>query len=185
MKLFLEKYQELLESLQWPVSVRTDKFKKQFDGLKLNARFVKTYMDLITRILDNPEPVRELSAYSSEHVGKTVSAFGTFYKLEINPPGQHQYRAIAFEPSECPGLIIWFWIGTHEDYNKEWRNQIRKVPSDWVAQAPYLVHACRNAKAAKGLKLPAPQSSIEAVKRREASKIAAAKRQELKRKYSR
>lgn len=182
MNLFYERYWSLMESLSWPVSVRTEKFKKQFSEFARNPRFVETYTKLYKRVEEDPEQVRELTAFDSASSGN-VSLYGKFYKLEINPPGQNQYRAIAFEPSSCNGLLIWFWVGTHEQYNNEWRTQIRKVPSDWAAQAPYLVHACKSAKLAKQYRLPSALSRIEAQKTREANKIAALKRQQLRRRY--
>jgi hypothetical protein len=65
-----------------------------------------------------PQPLRELAdrnfsllkndpRYSSLHLKKA----GRFWFVRI---GLH-YRAVAVE---VPDGLLWFWIGSHEDYNK-------------------------------------------------------------------
>lgn len=39
-----------------------------------------------------------------------------------------QYRALGARKAESPDLIVWFWIGTHNDYDKL-INQLRRSES--------------------------------------------------------
>ena len=149
----------LTESKQFPVSVRTPNYKRLEDRLFIDANPRQAAQELWSKVSQDPNSVGldKFTTIKNPH--------GKWFKLKLRIPGQQgDYRLMAFEPSECPGLLIWDWVGTHEDYNKVWPEKIKTLPSGWLNTAgrvrePYLVHACQAATNAreKGFSMPEPQ----------------------------
>lgn len=185
---FKEYHLIISESIRYPVSVRTDKYKIQFDNIaRSNPRFKETAAEIWKRFESDPNSVSEFEKYRKEFTGTDRDGNSLkFYKLEINPPGSAQYRAIAFEPNDCDGLLIWVWVGTHEEYNKVWRygsTILKHIPPEWVNKQGGLEFACKNARDARSKNLPFPQTHQQALRRKEFNRIQTLKRLELKNKY--
>lgn len=185
---FKEYHLLVTESIRYPVSVRTDKYKTQFDSIaRSNPHFKETATEIWKRFDIDPNSVPEFEKYRKEFTGTDRSGNSLkFYKLEINPPGSAQYRAIAYEPTDCEGLLIWVWVGTHEDYNKVWNTGfLKRIPPEWVNKMGGLEFACKAAREAKGKNLSGPAAQQQALRKKEFNRQQALKRLELKRRYGR
>ncbi len=82
-------------------SVKTDKFKKAFDGLPLKIQ---------QQARDAYELWKDDSTYPNLHF-KQIHRKKAIYSVRIGL----SYRALGVMENET---IIWFWIGSHEEYNK-------------------------------------------------------------------
>lgn len=151
----------LTESRQFPVSVRTPAYKKLEDKLFFDIASKAAAQDLWSKVSMDP------SAGGIEKFVNINNSHGKWYKFKLRISGrQGDYRFLAFEPNDCPGLLIWDWVGSHEEYNKIWKNKIGTVPSGWLDQrgrvrSPYLTHACLAATDARGKGLPMPEPQIQ------------------------
>ena len=164
--LFEQALNRINESLRWPISIRTAKYVSLFNTHRNNIQLVKKCEELWKKIEADPNNVRDhlvtfsIGVVGSDKEGRKLR----FYSLHINPPGQAQFRAIAFEPRECEGIIIWIWFGTHEEYNKEYLRIINHTPSEWINRNRNgLNHMCDRAAQARKLNLPHTQEKEDSI----------------------
>jgi hypothetical protein len=149
----------LTESRRFPISVRNKRFKKLEARLSSDTRFKAAALELWQQFNTNPDnPSLGFSVMS-----KIDNLHGRWYKLPLRVPGlSADYRFLGFEPNSCPGLIIWDWVGTHEEYNRVWKDICTGVPGGWAATRdnqvptdipPWMAAACKAAREAKGMNL--------------------------------
>ena len=149
----------LTESRRFPISVRNKRFKKLEARLSSDPRFKTAAEELWQHFNTNPDDPN----LGLEAMTRINNLHGRWYKLPLRVPGMSaDYRLLGFEPNTCPGLIIWDWIGTHEDYNKAWKDICGSVPGGWMATRggevptdipPWMAAACKAAREAKGMNL--------------------------------
>lgn len=184
-------YNQLDESRRFPISFRTDNFK-----------------NLERKLIDAFPEYREQAAelyrkFSEDPIAAGLDTFntdihnpnGSWYKLGFKLP-KVTMRAMGFEPRAVPGLIIWDWIGTHQDYDKIWHKKATDIPSVWQkTRAPHdiktfnfdyftpgLRAAVENALQAKSLNLPMGQAQMQAkVRRAAAARSTATRNQQIAR----
>jgi len=170
--LFEQALNRINESLRWPVSIRTVKYLSLFNIHKNNIQLVKKCEELWKKIEADPNNVKELTIFNIGVVGSDRDGRKLkFYSLHINPPGQAQFRAIAFEPREREGIIIWIWFGTHEEYNKEYLRIINHIPSEWVNRNRNGLNFMGDRAAAARLEnLPHTQDKENSIKRQQKEK---------------
>ena len=177
--LFEQALNRINESLRWPISIRTAKYVSLFNTHRNNIQLVKKCEELWKKIEADPNNVRDhLATFSIGVVGSDKEGRKLrFYSLHINPPGQAQFRAIAFEPRECEGIIIWIWFGTHEEYNKEYLGIINHTPSEWVNRNRNgLNHMCDRAAQARKLNLPHTQEKEDSINQQQKEREAREKK---------
>jgi hypothetical protein len=106
------------------------------------------------------------------------------------PGNRTHYRILGFEPADQRGLIIWDWIGTHEDYNKIWAQKAGSIPNGWYLNKngsgvnfgklePWLRAAVNATKNAKEKNLPYGQAELDAKAKRLAAAAQKQKRKQL------
>jgi hypothetical protein len=165
---FYSSYYVITESRRFPVSVRSKNYKRMEAGLMNETGFRETAAELWRTFNDDPEAAR------MDFLANNIrNPHGTWYKLNLRIPGTRtHYRILGFEPNDCKGLIIWDWVGTHEDYNKIWAQKAGSIPNGWYISRggdvnfnklePWLQAACRAAMNAKEKNLPYSQAELDA-----------------------
>jgi hypothetical protein len=91
-------------------SRRTETYKKLLD--KLPSDVQKACQDAFINWKKDP---------ASLHMKPLTQLSGEAYSAEIN----RRYRALGFKTKDEKGKTgyVWFWVGSHEDYNKVIANQ--------------------------------------------------------------
>ena len=174
-------YYTLTESRRFPVSVRNADFKRLENNIKVTTPgYREAALDLFNKFNTDPESV------GFTPFGVNIrNPHGTWYKLHLKIPGASaDYRVLGFAPNKAPGLIIWDWIGTHEEYNNIWREIAKGLPGDFYLDKagnlgklePGMSKAVDAAIDARARNLPMSQGEIEA----QANRAAAAQKRSLK-----
>jgi len=170
----------LTESRRFPVSVRNKNYKSLEKELITDPVFKAAVDEAWRKFNVNPEDPSIDFDFLANNI---KNAHGTWYKVSLRIPGSRtHYRVLGFEPNDARGLIIWDWIGTHEDYNKIWDKKAKSIPNGWYLNKsnagvdfdklePWLQHATNAAKNAKEKNLPYGQAELDA----KAKRIAMAK----------
>ena len=153
------------ESRQFPVSVRNTNYKRLENRLMRDNRFRIAAAELWQEF--NIDPVRA----GLELVQVLNNPHGRWYKLPLKiAKSPTEYRLMGFEPKSCPGLMIWDWIGSHEDYNNIWRKKATSLPGEWYVHGQshepvnvpaWLDAACKAAKNAKEKNLTRGQAELD------------------------
>ena len=91
-------------------SRRTDKYKKMLEKLPKDVQDACQEVYLNWKRDPSSLKMKALAQLSNEA-----------YSAEINL----RYRALGYKTKEADGKTgyVWFWVGSHEDYNKEIANQ--------------------------------------------------------------
>jgi len=76
-----------------------------------NPNFWKCYQALPARIQELADENFKILKKNPRHPSLHFKKVGRFRSVRV---GNH-YRALGVE---SPGGIVWFWIGTHEEYNR-------------------------------------------------------------------
>jgi hypothetical protein len=82
-------------------SVTTSKFRKAFDNLPED----------IKKLARKSYSIWKIEPYHPSLQFKRIHSKEEIYSVRIGL----SYRALAVKEE---GIVIWFWIGSHEDYNK-------------------------------------------------------------------
>jgi hypothetical protein len=166
----------LTESRRFPISVRNKNYKNLEREFITDPAFKAAADEIWRKFNDNPED----PSIDFSFLGNNIkNAHGTWYKLSLRIPGSRtHYRLLGFEPREARGLIIWDWIGTHEDYNKIWAQKAGSLPGGWYLSKgglvnydklePWLQAAVDATKNAKEKNLPYGQAELDAKAKRAA-----------------
>jgi mRNA-degrading endonuclease RelE of RelBE toxin-antitoxin system len=76
-----------------------------------NPNFWKYYHDLPGRIQELADKNFKLLKKNPRHPSLHLKKVGRFWSVRVG----NKYRSLGVD---SPDGIIWFWIGTHEEYNK-------------------------------------------------------------------
>jgi len=164
---FYSSYYVITESRRFPVSVRNKNYKRLEASLIKDQSFRDAAAELWRTFNDDPD------AAGLDFLGLNIrNPHGTWYKLNLRIPGSRtHYRILGFEPNTCRGLLIWDWVGTHEEYNKIWAQKAGNLPGNWYISRggvepgkldPWMDAACRAVKNAKEKNLPYSQAELDA-----------------------
>lgn len=167
----------LTESRRFPISVRNKNYKKLESEFIADPAFKATADEVWKKFNDDPQDPSIDFDFLANNI---KNAHGTWYKLSLRIPGSRtHYRILGFEPNEARGLIIWDWVGTHEDYNKIWAQKAGSLPGGWYLGKsgfvnydklePWLQAAVNAAKNAKEKNLPYGQAELQAKAKRAAA----------------
>lgn len=178
----------ITESRRFPISVRNKNYKNLEREFITDPAFKMAADETWRKFNDDPKD----PSIDFDFLGNNIkNAHGTWYKLSLRIPGNRtHYRILGFEPADQRGLIIWDWIGTHEDYNKIWAQKAGSIPNGWYLNKngsgvnfgklePWLRAAVNATKNAKEKNLPYGQAELDAKAKRLAAAAQKQKRKQL------
>ena len=179
----------LTESRRFPISVRNKNYKSLESEFIADPVFKMAANEVWRKFNDDPQDPSIDFDFLANNI---KNAHGTWYKVSLRIPGSRtHYRILGFEPNDARGLIIWDWIGTHEDYNKIWDKKAKSIPNGWYLNKnnagvnydklePWLQAAINAAKNAKEKNLPYGQAELDAKAKRLAAAAQKQKRRQLR-----